>query len=157
MVEEIPLLGQVPFSDYDAFRNASVPFVFLSAGRTPRYHETTDLPDTLHYERMAATVRWVATLLRLIDHDTTRYTFELDRIEFADEVASFRPLVAQTAEWESRIPNTSIFSFWKLQRDNEWLQQIDPATPTPQDLKRLERLSIRMQCLLADFTGCFLL
>ena len=157
VVEEIPLLGQVAFSDYDAFRNAHVPFVFLSAGRTPRYHQTTDLPDTLHYERMAATVGWLKTLLQLIDQDTKRYTFEPHRIAFEDEVASFRPLVAHTAKWDTRIPDTSIISFWTLQRDNEWLHQIDPATPTPQDLKRLERISIRMQCLLADFPGCFLL
>ncbi len=157
LVEEIPLLGRVSFSDYDAFRNEQVPFLFLSAGRTPRYHQPTDLPDTLHYERMAATVEWLRVLLSLIDQDQAPYRFEPDRVEFADEVATFRPLVAFAAEKKTRIPNTSAISLWKLKRDREWIEQVNTATPTQDDLKRLESLSIRMQCLLADFYACFLM
>jgi len=156
LVEEIPLLGQVSFSDYDAFRNVRVPFVFLSSGRTPRYHQPTDLPDTLHYERMAATVTWLHSLLSGIDRDRQPYRVEPGRIEFADEVASLRPIVERAAAWETRIPGTSPMSFWKLQRDRDWLQTVNPASPAPDDIRRLERTSIRMQCLLADFPGCFL-
>lgn len=157
LVEEIPLLGRVSFSDYDAFRNEQVPFLFLSSGRTPRYHQPTDLPDTLHYERMAATVAWLRVLLSLIDQDRAPYRFEPDRVEFADEVATFRPLVAFAADGATKIPNTSPISLWKLKRDHEWLQQVNPASPTREDLKRLESLSLRMQCLLADLYVCFLL
>ncbi len=157
LVEEVPLVGQVSFSDYDAFRNATVPFVFLSAGRTPRYHQTTDLPDTLHYERMAATVGWLQTLLELIDQDQEPYRFEANRLEFADEVASLRPLVAWAADKKMMIPRTSALSMWKLRRDHEWLKVLESTAPTKEDLKRLESLSIRLQCLLADFPACFLL
>ncbi len=156
VIEEIPVIGPISFSDYDAFRNAQVPFLFLSSGRTPRYHQTSDLPDTLHYERMAATVRWLQTLVRLVDQDITPYGFQTDRIEFADEVAALRPIVEQAADWDSRIPYTSIISYWKLRRDHEWLQRLNPSAPTPESLKRLERTSIRIQCLLADFYACFL-
>jgi hypothetical protein len=79
LIEELPLVGHVPFSDYDAFRNASVPFLFLSSGRTPRYHRPTDLPETLYYERMAATVRWLQRLLFTIDQDQDRYRFDANR------------------------------------------------------------------------------
>ncbi|WP_447974387.1 M28 family metallopeptidase [Nitrospira sp. Kam-Ns4a] len=157
LVEAVPLVGPVSFSDYDAFRNAGVPFLFLSAGRTPRYHRPTDLPDTLHYERMAATVRWLVALFQRLDQDRAPYRFEPNRIELADEVATLRPLVALAARWETRIPGTSPLSLLKLKWDHEWLQTFDPAEPTAADLTRLERLSIRMQCLLADFPGCFLL
>lgn len=156
LVEQIPFVGQVAFSDYDAFRKADVPFLFLSAGRTPRYHETTDLPDTLHYERMAATVTWLQNLLTLIDQDTVPYGFQADRIEFADEVASLRPLLALAADPETGIPNTSFLSFWRLRRDNVWLQDVAGTSPTPEALRRVERISIRLQCLLSDFSGCFL-
>ena len=157
LVEQIPLMGQVSFSDYDAFRNESVPFLFLSAGRTPRYHEPSDLPDTLHYERMAATVQWLASLIQRIDQDTDAYQFEGNRLEFADEVASLRPLVAHAANWETRIPGTSYLSYLRMKADQTWMETLDTATPTPDAIKRLERLSVRMQCLLTNFFGCFLI
>ncbi|MBI3604364.1 MAG: hypothetical protein HY205_07980, partial [Nitrospirae bacterium] len=78
-------------------------------------------------------------------------------VEFADDVASLRPLVALAAERSRSIPDTSILSLWRLQRDREWLEKLDPTAPTPDDITRLERISIRLQCLLADFTGCFLM
>ena len=157
LIEEIPLVGQVSFSDYDAFRNASVPFLFLSAGRTPRYHQPTDLPDTLHYERMASTVGWFQDLVRQIDQDREPYRFEANRVEFADEVASLRPLVSLAADWNTRIPRTSPLSLARLRLDDRWLKQLDSAAPTSEDLKRLEKISIRLQCLVADFYGCFLI
>lgn len=157
LVEEIPLIGQVSFSDYDSFRNASVPFLFLSSGRTPRYHQTSDLPDTLHYERMAATVRWLANLAERMDQDTAPYEFQVNRIEFADEVTTLRPLVTQAAKRDTGIPGTSSLSLWKLEQDDKWLKGLDPTAPTPEAMKRLERISIRLQCLLADFPACFLI
>lgn len=157
LVEEIPLIGQVPFSDYDAFRNASVPFLFLSAGRTPRYHQPSDLPNTLHYERMASTVHWLQHLISSIDQDKEPYRFEKDRLEFNDEVEAFRPLTMKAAEEATKIPGTSSLSLWKLKQDRDWLERLDPSKATPEDVKRMERLSIRMQCLLSDFSGCFLL
>jgi hypothetical protein len=157
LVEEIPLLGQVAFSDYDAFRNARVPFLFLSAGRTPRYHQPSDLPDTLHYERMAATVAWLQDLVQLIDQDQGPYGFDNDRLVFGDELASLRPLLALAADEQSKIPGTSALSLWKLKRDLEWLERVNPDKPSKDDIARLERISIRLQCLLADFPGCFLL
>ncbi|MBM4124642.1 MAG: M28 family peptidase [Nitrospira sp.] len=156
LIEELPLVGQVSFSDYDAFRNKAVPFLFLSSGRTPRYHQPTDLPETLHYERMAATVGWLQDLLRAVDEDREPYRFEAGRMEFADEVASLRPLVSLASKQETKIPDTSFLSLWMLQKDSAWLESLDPARPTQDDVKRLERISIRLQCLLADFPGCFL-
>ncbi len=150
-------MGRVSFSDYDAFRNRSVPYLFLSAGRTPRYHQPSDLPDTLHYERMASTVRWLQQMAQRIDRDTKPYGFEPAREEVPDEIASLRPFIVQAAEWETRIPGTSLLSLMKFKTDVRWLQRLDPTTATPDDIKRLERSCLRMQCLLADFYGCFAL
>ena len=41
-------------SDYDAFMKAQVPFLFYSAGRWEHYHASTDTPDRLDYDKMAA-------------------------------------------------------------------------------------------------------
>ena len=157
LVEEVPGQGHEAFSDYDAFRNAGVPFLFLSAARTPRYHTPSDLPDTLHYERMAATVGWLQHLLTLMDQDRTPYHFEANRLEFADEVESFRTIIAQAADDRTLIPGTSWLSLRKLKEDAEWLRKVNVESPTSEDLKRLEQISFRFQCLLADYAGCFLL
>ncbi len=155
LVEEIPDHGHEAFSDYDVFRNHSVPFLFLSTGRTPRYHTPQDVTDSLHYERMAATIEWLRRLIALIDQDETPYTFNANRVEFADEVASFRNIVDQASHGDRLIPGTSRWSLYKLRKDAEWLRAVDSSLPTPQKLERLERISIRFQCLLANYSGCF--
>lgn len=157
LIEELPLVGHTSFSDYDAFRNAGVPFLFLSAGRTPRYHQPSDLPDTLYYERMAATVNWLQTLLRFMDEDREAYRVEKNRMELVDDIATLRLLATQAAREDSEIPGTSFLSRSKMKADDEWLRMLDPAKATTEDVKRLERLSLRIQCLLADFPACFLL
>jgi hypothetical protein len=157
LVEEIPDYGHKAFSDYDVFRNHAVPFLFLSAGRTPRYHTAGDVTSTLHYERMAATVDWLRRLIALIDQDKAPYRFHADRVEFADEIAAFRRLVDQASHDDTVIPGTSRWSLYELKKDAEWLRAVDSSAPTPEKLERLERISIRVQCLLADYSGCFML
>ncbi|ODT45846.1 MAG: hypothetical protein ABS70_02180 [Nitrospira sp. SCN 59-13] len=155
LVEEIPDHGHKAFSDYDVFRNHQIPFLFLSAARSPRYHTAGDVASTLNYERMAATVEWLRQLLALISEDEAAYSFDAPRVEFADEVASFRSIVEQALHEETRIPGTSRWSLKKLEQDLEWLRAVHSSTPTPQQLERLERISIRVQCLMADYSGCF--
>jgi hypothetical protein len=157
LIEELPLVGRTSFSDYDAFRTAGVPFLFLSAGRTPRYHQPSDLPDTLHYERMAMTVDWLQNLLRAMDGDKEPYRIEKNRVEVADDIATIRLLAAQAAREDSEIPGTSFLSRSKMRTDAQWLERLDPAKATADDIRRLQRLSLRMQCLLVDFPACFLL
>lgn len=155
LVEEIPDHGHKAFSDYDVFRNHHIPFLFLSAARSPRYHTAGDVASTLNYERMAATVEWLRHLLTEMGQDDTRYTFHPQRVEFADEVAAFRGIVEQAIQEDTRIPGTSRWSLRKLRQDVEWLQKLDRSAPTQEQLERLERISIRVQCLIADYSGCF--
>ena len=51
-----------PLSDYEPFRAAGVPFLFLTCGRWRHYHRVTDTPDRLDYEKLAATTRFVERL-----------------------------------------------------------------------------------------------
>jgi hypothetical protein len=157
LIEEVPLIGPMPSSDYHAFRKAGVPYVFLSSGRTPHYHKTTDQPDTLNYERMAQTVSWLQNIIYAMDEDVEPYKFEADRIEFADEVETVRSLVTLAAHKATQIPGTSSLTRFKLQQDAEWLNQVSPSAATPQDIRRLEKISMRLQCLLADFPMAFLI
>ncbi len=157
LIEELPLVGHTSFSDYDAFRNIGLPFLFLSAGRTPRYHQPSDLPDTLHYERMAATVSWLQRLLHAVGEDREPYRVEKNRVELADDIATLRLLVTQAAQEDSEIPGTSFLSRSKMKSDAQWLRALAVEKATADDITRLQRLSLRIQCLLADFPACFLL
>jgi len=64
MIETYPYLPGRRFSvsDYDALRPLGRPFLFLSTGRTHRYHTAEDTADALDYEGLAARARWCALL-----------------------------------------------------------------------------------------------
>jgi hypothetical protein len=157
LIEQLPLIGPVPVSDYDAFRNRGVPFVFLSSGRTPRYHRPSDLPDTLYYERMAKTVGWLERLLQLLDEDTLPYRFEANRLEVADEITVLRALADLAAREESEIPGTSFLVRWRMKADAHWLHTLDPNRITSGDIRQLERIALRIQGLLANVPASVLL
>jgi Iap family predicted aminopeptidase len=53
-----------PLSDYDSFWKRGVPFVFLTCGRSARYHTPQDTPDHLDWDKMHATSRWLERLVR---------------------------------------------------------------------------------------------
>jgi peptidase M28-like protein len=53
-----------PLSDYEAFRRAGVPFLFLTAGRWRHYHQPSDTPDKLDYRKMGALLGFVEALVR---------------------------------------------------------------------------------------------
>lgn len=53
-----------PLSDYEAFWEQRIPFLFLSAGRSRVYHTPEDTPDKLDFAKIAATARWLTTFTR---------------------------------------------------------------------------------------------
>ncbi len=46
----------VPRSDYGRFRKFGIPFTFISSGTPWYYHTVNDIPENLHYKKMAALV-----------------------------------------------------------------------------------------------------
>lgn len=65
MIEAMPYRPGSRFarSDYHGLReHQRRPFLFLTTGRTETYHTSADTPDTLDYDRLGATARWVAEL-----------------------------------------------------------------------------------------------
>jgi Zn-dependent M28 family amino/carboxypeptidase len=53
-----------PLSDYCAFWEQSVPFLFLSNARWRHYHTPEDTPDKLDYDKMVATAAWLERFVR---------------------------------------------------------------------------------------------
>jgi len=78
-----------PMSDYEPFRRRSVPFLFLTCGRWRHYHEITDTPDRLAYDKLASTADFLEALVdALLDHDGPRPSYTPTLRGDADTLAS---------------------------------------------------------------------
>src|SRR5256885_10815875 len=53
-----------PLSDYEAFWERRIPFLFLSPGRSRVYHTPEDTPGQLHYGHIQATAPRPTALIR---------------------------------------------------------------------------------------------
>lgn len=159
-VENIPgYAPPQPFSDYDVFRDRGVPFLFLSSGRTPRYHRPSDLPDTLYYDRMARTSRWIAALVAAISAKAPALDFDPRGEDLATDRDTLRYAFDAAAKPWSSVPGTSPLTAARILGDRARLEAM--AEPghvwTPEDARSLERASFRLQCLLYRYPVCFTL
>jgi hypothetical protein len=158
LVENIPGRAPSAFSDYDVFRDQRMPFLFLSSGRTPRYHHPSDLPDTLYYDRMGLTSAWIAELLRRVD-GARPFTFDAGGEDLRSDAATLRPLIDAASRPWSWIPGTGPITAFRLVGDQARVRAIAEKRGAfaPEDALTLERASFRMQCLLYGFPVCFTL
>jgi hypothetical protein len=83
-----------PLSDYDAFWKREIPFLFLTAGRSARYHTPEDTPEHLAWPKIEATARWLERLVRraCAREDVVRFLPEAR--DDASTLRSFVDLVA---------------------------------------------------------------
>jgi hypothetical protein len=87
-----------PLSDYHAFRERGVPFLFLTGGRWRHYHTPQDTPEKLDYRKMSATADWLESLAHAPCGKLPR-RFTDDRDDAAT-VATLRAVVgAMAAKW----------------------------------------------------------
>lgn len=158
-VENIPGYRPSAFSDYDVFRDNRVPFLFLSSGRTPRYHHASDLPETLYYDRMARTSRWIHKLVAEVSHASEALVFDAAGEDYAmDRDTLLWGLESAVKPWSS-IAGTSPMTAVQLLADRSRLAALaDPQHVwTPADALVIERASFRIQCLLYRYPICFTL
>ena len=73
-------------SDYHAFMNESIPFLFYTCGRTEHYHELTDTPDRLDYPKMAGLVDHLTLLMAALARRTDQPTYLPDGVDDAATV-----------------------------------------------------------------------
>jgi len=157
MVERLPGYPLMPVSDYHAFRGARVPFLFLSTGRTPRYHTPADLPETLYYDRMARTSRWIARFVAELDRDPTPIQFDPKGADLARDRETLGGAIEAAASPARWIPGTGPLTAFRLLGDRGRLRAM--AAPGHSfdhaDIEALERASFRLQCLLYSYPACF--
>jgi hypothetical protein len=158
-VENIPGYAPSAFSDYDIFRDNRIPFLFLSSGRTPRYHRASDLPDTLYYDRMARTSRWIHKLVAQYSQSNDAFAFDPRGEDYATERDALRWALREAVKpWRS-ISGTSPITGARFLGDLSRLDAMaDPAHVwTPADALAIERASFRLQCLFYRYPVCFTL
>jgi hypothetical protein len=91
-----------PLSDYAAFWQHAVPFLFLTNGRSRYYHTPDDIPDRLDYGKMSATAQWLERLVR----ETCARPPEKTKFlrEVRDDASTLRSVIDLTASLAAISP-----------------------------------------------------
>jgi hypothetical protein len=92
LAEEQPT-GHIGWSDYDAFRNAGVPVVFMTNGQTPRYHTPGDVTDALDFEKLTLDARWFGQLVLNMANAPATPTFNAQGADYLRDAQSTRALL----------------------------------------------------------------
>jgi Zn-dependent M28 family amino/carboxypeptidase len=79
-----------PLSDYDAYWERGVPFLFLSCGRSRVYHTPEDTPDQLDFEKMAETAAFLSDLVTDLAEHAPRARF----VDRRDDAVTVETLLA---------------------------------------------------------------
>ncbi len=89
-----------PLSDYAAFWDRSRPFLFLTGGRSRRYHTPDDTPEHLDWAKMAATARWLERFVRdACARPSVEFRAQRDDVSTLDSViAMLTPLADPRAQ-----------------------------------------------------------
>lgn len=79
-----------PLSDYEAFWQKRIPFLFLSCAHGRHYHTPQDTPDWLDWAKMQATAAW---LERFVRESCARQEPRIAWQEARDDASSLRTLI----------------------------------------------------------------
>lgn len=74
-----------PLSDYDPFWKREIPFLFLTGGRSARYHTPEDTPEHLAWDKMDHTAAWIE---RFVRQTCARAETSIDFVKGAKDDAS---------------------------------------------------------------------
>jgi Zn-dependent M28 family amino/carboxypeptidase len=85
---EQTVFGQQPWSDYDAFRDRNVPFVFMTAGQNKRYHEVNDDMTGINAAKLALETQLLLDLAVLIGDSEATFEFNTEGKDDAADVAT---------------------------------------------------------------------
>ncbi len=152
MVEAVPFCPwcERPVSDYDSFRQADIPFVFLSTGRTKYYHTPEDTPDSLHYDKLERNAKYLLDLtlgaaneLRMIDdydHDARDQVTDIAGVtKLLDGVLRHPPEDIRSGTLETlQDAQATVEEFSRRPDPLSWFEY-----------RSLQTISLRLQCAAA--------
>jgi hypothetical protein len=92
-------------SDYGPFRDRKIPFLFFSTGQHPDYHQSTDLPDRVDYEKLRRASVWIAGLVdRLATDDAAPVWDDKGSMNDLDEIRTILVLVRRVLARPETFP-----------------------------------------------------
>ncbi|HIB53504.1 MAG TPA: M28 family peptidase [Nitrospirales bacterium] len=152
MVEAVPYCPwcERPVSDYDSFRQADIPFVFLSTGRSQYYHTPEDTPASLHYDKLGRNAAYLLDLtlgaaneLRKIDD------YDHDARDQKMDIAGAASLLGGVLNQPPQdIRDDTLKNLHKAQVTvAEFGEKSDPLSWF--EYRRLQSISLRVQCAAA--------
>ena len=81
-------------SDHHIFRVNAVPYLFLSCGRWPHYHQETDTPEKLNYKKMESIRDYLVQLTKKIIEIELPLSGEVDTIDL--EILLIKEVMGET-------------------------------------------------------------
>ncbi|PCC69360.1 Peptidase family M28 [Nannocystis exedens] len=152
LVEDLPH-GRQAFSDHGAFFAGEIPSLFVSTGRSPHYHQPSDAPDTLQYDKLLAAVSAVEAHVRVLADMPDRPAWGRDQPVRAADAAVLAELLA-AGLGEGGGPGTDEFAGLaraRLQADLARARALASAghEPSEAEAREIVQISLRAQCLLA--------
>ena len=115
-------------SDHGVFRENGVPYLFLSCGRWRHYHQETDTPDRLNYEKMDRIARQVLACAAALDG--------------AELPQTGREQFAETLDLEISRLRVALGSGWKLLLERCGLSDVTSRDEMDRFVFSLQRLGI---------------
>ena len=98
-------------SDHRAFRLGGVPYLFLTCGRWPHYHQPSDTPDRLDYDKMDRIRDYLVSVTQGLaqadlprgggEHDTTAFEIALLREALGEAALRFLAMAVGLTRLES--------------------------------------------------------
>ncbi|MCZ6690843.1 MAG: M28 family peptidase [Planctomycetota bacterium] len=112
MVEQFPIWGRHPFSDYAPFRDREIPFLFFTCGRPSFYHSPRDTADKLNYEKMSRIARFIFSTTVLASRTAESFRFERD----GENLLSGAEVIGEGLEFvlDSRSPSKVFPGYTRL-------------------------------------------
>jgi len=152
LVEDLPH-GRQAFSDHAAFFARQIPALFVSTGRSPHYHQPTDTPDTLAYDKLHAAVGVVEAHVRVLADMPERPAWSAAQPLAAADAAVLAELLA-AALGEGGARGSDEFAGLARPRAEADLARARALAaagrqPSEDEARELVRISLRAQCLLA--------
>jgi hypothetical protein len=92
-------------SDYGPFRDREVPFLFFSTGQHPDYHQPSDRPERIDYDKLRRNCLYIRDLtLRLVNDDEAPAWDAKDLPPDIEEMRTVRVLVRRVLERPDLYP-----------------------------------------------------
>lgn len=95
---------QPGYSDYEPFRDAQIPYVFLTSGACEDYHQTGDVAPRIQFDQLLARTRWARDLTMRIVQGETRPTWRDEVAPSVEELEDLRALIRTIEKGMADVP-----------------------------------------------------